>query len=199
MGRGRGPFAGGPEEARRRLVGAAEECFLDYGVRRTTMDDVARRAGVSRPTVYRYFSDRDALVVEVVTLRARAFAGRAREYIAGRSDFPSKIVDGLTFLVRGGQRDPILRTLLRPDNLSATSGILTAGRVAEQLSLEVWEPVLVAAQQAGEMQPDLDPRELCGLMADLELMLIGRQDLLDPDGPGVRDLVGEFLLPALVA
>lgn len=199
MARGRGPFAGGPEEARRRLVEAAEGCFLDFGVRRTTMDDVARRAGVSRPTVYRYFSDRDALIVEVVTRRSRTFGVRAREYITGRPDFASKIVDGLAYLVRGGRRDPILRALLQPDNLSATSGILTAGNVAERLTFEVWEPILVAAQEAGEMRADIDPEELCGLMADLELMMIGRQDLLDPEGPDVRDLVGEFLLPALAA
>jgi AcrR family transcriptional regulator len=199
VARGRGPFAGGPEQARRQLVVAAEECFLDFGVRRTTMDDVARRAGVSRPTVYRYFSDRDALVVEVVTRRARIFGVRAREYISGRPDFPSKIVDGLGYLVRGGRRDPILSALLQPDTLSATSGILTAGKVAERLSLEVWEPILIAAQEAGEMRPEIDPRELCGVMADLELMMIGRQDLLDPDGPGVRELVGDFLLPALAA
>lgn len=199
MARGRGPFAGGPEQARTRLVAAAEECFLDYGVRRTTMDDVARRAGVSRPTVYRYFSDRDALIVEVVTRRARSFGVRAREYISGRPDFPAKIVDGLGYLVRGGRRDPILRALLQPDNLSATSGILTAGKVAEQLTLEVWEPILVAAQEAGEMRSDIDPRELCGVMADLEFMMIGREDLFAPGGPGVRELVGDFLLPSLVA
>ncbi|OLL75984.1 Transcriptional regulator, TetR family [Pseudonocardia sp. Ae168_Ps1] len=163
------------------------------------MDDVARRAGVSRPTVYRYFSDRDALVVEVVTRRARIFGVRAREYISGRPDFPSKIVDGLGYLVRGGRRDPILSALLQPDNLSATSGILTAGKIAERLSFEVWEPILIAAQEAGEMRPEINPQELCGVMADLELMMIGRQDLLDPDGPGVRELVGDFLLPALAA
>ncbi|MDN5913752.1 MAG: TetR/AcrR family transcriptional regulator [Pseudonocardia sp.] len=199
MARGRGPFAGGPEQARQQLVAAAEECFLDYGVRRTTMDDVARRAGVSRPTVYRYFADRDALIVEVVTRRARVFGGRARDYVVGRPDFASKIVDGLVFMIRGGRKDPILRVLLAPDNLKTTSGILTAGNVAQRLTFELWEPVLLAAQEAGEMRPEVDPHDLCELMADLELVMISRGDLVDPDGPGVEKMIGDFLLPALAA
>ncbi|GAA2857262.1 hypothetical protein GCM10010472_13260 [Pseudonocardia halophobica] len=197
VGRGRGPFAGGPEQARRRLVAAAEECFLAYGVQRTTMDDIAKRAGVSRPTVYRYFADRDALIVEVVSRRSRAFSGHAREYIDSRTTFADKLVDGLAFLIDGGRKDPILRALLRPENLGAASGILTSTNVAENLTYEIWEPILSAAQAAGEMRPDVDLHEFCALMADLELMMVSREDLFDPDGPTARDLIGDFLLPAL--
>ncbi|WP_345380779.1 TetR/AcrR family transcriptional regulator [Pseudonocardia yuanmonensis] len=197
MGRGRGPFAGGPEQARRRLVSAAEECFLAYGVQRTTMDDIAKRAGVSRPTVYRYFADRDALIIEVVSRRSRAFSGQAREFIDSRTTFADKLVDGLTFLIDGGRKDPILQALLRPENLGAASGVLTSSNVAQNLTYEIWEPILSAAQAAGEMRPDVDLHELCALMADVEMIMVGREGLFDPDGPTARDLIGDFLLPAL--
>lgn len=198
MGRGRGPFAGGPEQARRALVAAAEECFLSFGVGRTTMDDIAKRAGVSRPTVYRYFADRDALIVEVVSRRSRAFSGHARDYIESRPTFTAKLVDGLAFLIDGGRKDPILRALLRPENLGAANGILASSNVAENLTYEIWEPILSAAQAAGEMRTDVDLHEFCALMADVEMMMVGREDLFDPDGPGARELIGDFLLPALV-
>ena len=42
-----------------RVLDAARACVLDVGVRRTTMTDVARRAGVSRMTLYRRFPDLD--------------------------------------------------------------------------------------------------------------------------------------------
>jgi AcrR family transcriptional regulator len=45
---------------------------LAFGVRRTSLSDVARRAGVSRPTVYRRWPDRQALVADVMT---REFTG----------------------------------------------------------------------------------------------------------------------------
>jgi AcrR family transcriptional regulator len=198
VGRGRGPFAGGAEQARRRLITAAEECFLAFGVQRTTMDDIAKRAGASRPTVYRYFADRDALIVEVVSRRSRGFSGRARAYIESRPTFAAKIVDGLNFLIEGGRKDPILRALLGPDSLNASSGALIATNVAERLTFEIWEPILVEAQRAGEMRADVDLHELCALMADIELIMVGREDFFDPEGPTARDMLGELLLPGLV-
>lgn len=55
---------------------AARECVLAFGVRRTSLSDVARRAGVSRPTVYRRWPDRTALVADVMTREwARVITG----------------------------------------------------------------------------------------------------------------------------
>ena len=44
------------------LLDAARDCVLEVGVRRTTLTDVAKRAGVSRMTLYRRFPDVSALV-----------------------------------------------------------------------------------------------------------------------------------------
>jgi AcrR family transcriptional regulator len=49
------------------LLDAARECVLDVGLRRTTLADVARRAGVSRMTVYRQYSDLPTLVSALLT------------------------------------------------------------------------------------------------------------------------------------
>lgn len=45
-----------------RILQAAIQLFVDHGVRRTSMDEVAGQSGVSRVTLYRYFADRKALV-----------------------------------------------------------------------------------------------------------------------------------------
>ncbi len=41
------------------ILGAAYECFCIHGVRRTTMEDIARRAGMSRPVVYRHVRNKE--------------------------------------------------------------------------------------------------------------------------------------------
>ncbi len=45
-----------------RILLAARETFVSRGIRRTTVDDIAAAAGVSRITVYRYFPSRDELI-----------------------------------------------------------------------------------------------------------------------------------------
>ena len=49
------------------LLDATRAAILDFGVRRTTLTDVARRAGVSRMTVYRRYPDVNALLRELMT------------------------------------------------------------------------------------------------------------------------------------
>ncbi|MBE1558399.1 TetR/AcrR family transcriptional regulator [Nonomuraea africana] len=49
------------------VLDAARDCVLAYGVRRTTLTDVARRAGVSRMTIYRGWPDVGSLVGDLMT------------------------------------------------------------------------------------------------------------------------------------
>src|SRR5690625_5412712 len=53
------------------ILDATRTCVEAFGVRRTTLTDVARRAGVSRPTVYRRWPDVTALVADLLTRELR--------------------------------------------------------------------------------------------------------------------------------
>jgi len=66
----------GADETEHAILDAAAACVLAFGVRRTSLSDVARRAGVSRPTVYRRWPDLRALVADLMTRElATVFAG----------------------------------------------------------------------------------------------------------------------------
>lgn len=60
------------------LLRAARECVLDHGVRRTTLTEIARRAGVSRMTLYRRFPDVRSVVTALMTVEFGAIVDRAR-------------------------------------------------------------------------------------------------------------------------
>ena len=59
-----------------RLLDAARECVLAVGVRRTTVTDVARRAGVSRMTLYRRYPDLEAVLAALMTREFGRLIGR---------------------------------------------------------------------------------------------------------------------------
>src|SRR3954462_5164187 len=67
------PEGAPPDETTERILAGAVEHAEDFGMRRFTMDDVARRVGVSRVTVYRYFPKKDRLIEAVLLREMRRF------------------------------------------------------------------------------------------------------------------------------
>jgi AcrR family transcriptional regulator len=78
---------------RRELIAeAAWQCFLEYGYGKTSLDDVARRAGLSRPLIYLQFaSKKDLFTSLVVDMMERQFA-EAREALAADLDVRRKLM-----------------------------------------------------------------------------------------------------------
>ncbi|GAA4851796.1 TetR/AcrR family transcriptional regulator [Saccharopolyspora rosea] len=96
------------------LLAAARECVLADGLRRTTLAGVARRAGVSRMTLYRRFPDVDSLVTALITAEFTAILHRARD-AAGDGSARERLVAGTVHAVRLLQSAPLLRRVLRTD------------------------------------------------------------------------------------
>ena len=67
------------EETRDGYLDAARDCILDVGWRRTTLTEVARRAGVSRMTIYRTWADMPQLLADLMT---REWGGVVAETLA---------------------------------------------------------------------------------------------------------------------
>ncbi len=65
------------------VLAAARACVLDVGLRRTTLADVARRAGLSRMTVYRQWGDLETIVSALLTTELVALIEDAGEQVAG--------------------------------------------------------------------------------------------------------------------
>ncbi len=167
-----------------------------YGVSKTTMDDIGKQAGVSRPTVYRYFGDRDSLLGALIERRARMLFDRARKYIFGFESFAEQLVEGLLYLIDHGRRDPIVRILVGPEYLGVTTPIVNGSALVAELTAEMWDPVLRRAIQRGEIRSDLDVLAVGQWLALVQFILVGRRDVTGTDDPATRMLLRTFVLPA---
>lgn len=185
------------EAAQAHFIDAAEICFDRYGIVKTTMEDIAKMAGVSRPTVYRHFADRDSLVLAVVMRRARSLIGKAQAFIRQHERFEDRLVEGLLFLVKTGRHDPFVRILVSPENLDMAQQILGATDAVVDLTQEMWQPILDEAAEQGELAPGLDDREIARWLTHVELILVGRFDLADDDDD-IRRMLRTFLAPAFL-
>ena len=106
-------------EMRDRILGAAFGAVERFGLSRFTMDDVARLAGVSRQSVYRYFDSKDALIVALVFREEEAFIEGVREANARHPELQDALRESILFCLRAAREHPLLDRLLEsePDAL----------------------------------------------------------------------------------
>ena len=97
------------------LLDAARECLLDVGFRRTTLTDVARRAGVSRMTLYRRFADMRSMVSDLMTREFGALFAKATASTADAGTERDRLVTGAVAGIRELWADPLLARLLDLD------------------------------------------------------------------------------------
>ncbi|GAA1858901.1 TetR/AcrR family transcriptional regulator [Actinomadura bangladeshensis] len=187
------------DETRTRVLDAAYEQFSRMGVQRSTMEDVARRAGVSRITVYRRFATKDALVEHVVRREFRRYFDQFLLDIGQAETAADRVVLGFVSSLRAIRRNPLIGGLIATEpDLVVPSMISDGGRtlatvrqfVAGQLRHE---------QRAGTVSADLDIDHVAELMVRISASFLAiPSHLVDlDDDDQVAALARRFLVPML--
>lgn len=166
-----------PDETTRAILDATRASVLDFGVRRTTLTDIARRAGVSRMTVYRRYPDVDAVLRDLMT---REFGGTL---LAAAVDAADTDADGrarlrrqVTLGVASLRAHPLLRKVVEAEPELLLPYVLGRLGASQRRALELLEPAIAAAQDDGSVR-DGDP----GLLAHT-VLLAAQAFLFLPEG-----------------
>jgi AcrR family transcriptional regulator len=183
------------------VLAAARAAVLDVGLRRTTLAEVARRAGVSRMTVYRQYGDLGALVSALLTAELLGLIDVAREQVATLPSARERLVGAAVLVVerlaghplwcRVLDLDPELLLPLVVDRFGATQRA-AVDFVAEQVS---------AGQQDGSVRTGVDPRlaATCLLLAAQSFVFSARilvaEAKSESSVPELRRLLDSYLLP----
>jgi len=194
-----GPRLGATE---RRIRAAALACIARDGLGATTVDDVAREAGVSRATTYRLFpGGKDTIVDAVVGDEVQRFFADLAVELDAHDDAESLLVAGVGRALRFLGGHAALRSVLRhePDLLVPLAANDRLGPVLDAAAAFA-APHLRDHVADG---PDADRRafEVAELIARLVLVYaLQPSPSLDPgDDASVARFVRRHLLPALTA
>lgn len=118
--------AGTADETTERVLDAALNEFSEYGIRRTSIESVARRAGLGRMTVYRRFAGKDVLVRAVFMREAGRFLENLGGSIVDAQTASGRIERGFVAGVLAFRDNPLLRRALASEPES-TLPYLTSG------------------------------------------------------------------------
>lgn len=189
----------GADTTRERIIDAADECFARYGVAKTTVEDIAAAAALSRATVYRSFTGgRDEVILAVVLREVRRFLDRLAGRLGQERSVPDAIVEGILDAVAFMRSEPRVAHLLAPEAAGHTQAAV-AGAAERVLDLccEYIRPYFDLAQRQGVLRADIDAEGtiefLFRMISSLIVMDRARDDA------ETRRFLRTYVVPTLVA
>ena len=192
-----GPRARGREARHRRILDAAEELFAAHGFIKTSVEEIARRAGVSKGLVYTHYVSKEELLRDVWSRQVDAWMEATHKDVQAEGGSVAEgVARVLAVSVQHAREKPMLRRILSQD-----PGRLVpheredVGAFARRYR-EVLEPVLAHGVEAGELRSDLDVPHTAELVWLIHFGLI-RELFVGPADGWRAD--GEHLVRATVA
>ncbi|MEW5811861.1 MAG: TetR/AcrR family transcriptional regulator [Actinomycetota bacterium] len=186
------------EQAKQVLLDSAEHLFATRGYRTTSMEAIARHAGLSRGSVYRQFATRDALVAALIERVTQRHTERILARLPDGVDLLTIIVESMVMVATELIHDPLLATISDQTDDRTVAFMLANNPTLLQM-VESTIVAMMSDEDSGQLRPGLDPREVAQyLIATNISMLLGLiPGVEDPDT--ARRYITVFVLPALVA
>lgn len=187
-----------PRSPHDRLLAATYACVARYGIGKTTVEDIAREAGLSRATVYRHFpGGKEQLVRETVAWEAGHFIDRLTTAVADADDFATLLERAVMMANEAFEEHAVLQKILQTE----------PERLLPQLTVESERLLLLIrtfllpylSRERDRLPPGLDVQRGAEHVARLLLSFIGapgRWDLANP--AHVRELVRTELLAGIL-
>ncbi|WP_433525048.1 TetR/AcrR family transcriptional regulator [Nocardia pseudovaccinii] len=165
----------GPEDRNQtRVLDAALLAFLDFGIKRTSMVEVARRCGLSLATLYRRFASKSDLIQAVGMRQARQFveevdAAQQRQ-VDRDADAEDQIVELFVAFLNGLRGNKLLDRLLKTEPEIVLPYLTVKGAPVLELGRDYVAEFITRLQWEGKL-PEYDPEPVAEMIARTALSL----------------------------
>ncbi|WGY01913.1 TetR/AcrR family transcriptional regulator [Nocardioides sp. QY071] len=158
---------------------AARECILDVGWRRTTLTEVARRAGVSRMTIYRAWSDMPALLGDLMTREWGTLVASGVDVAA--SPTPDAIADAVVATVGALRENELFTRIVELDPELILPYLLSRRGRSQELILQVLATAITVGQEAGLITDGLPQAVARGLVLAAHGFVLSAHTMVDDE------------------
>jgi AcrR family transcriptional regulator len=182
-----------------RIAAAAFEVFTEYGIRRATVDDVARRAGVSKMTVFRRFQSKQGLVGVVIAREIRRGMEELDRIWEREQTLEQRVVLGFSFAVEFVRGHALFDRLLRSEPEVILPLLTVDGAAALAIYRDLIGQRLRDEVRAGRAAPiDIDQAAEVLARLAISLVLTTEGTITLDDNETIVALVRNVVLPMLV-
>lgn len=188
-----------PKEVRRRhVVGLASELFTERGYEGASMDELARRAGVSKPVVYDLVGSKEELFRDVMTLEAEELARRISHAVTLEVVPEERLRAGAVAFFRFvGERKEAWASLMAMDAAAVTREVARVRRIHSKVVAGL------LAQGAAELGAEFDPVVTDAIAHAIngacEALAMWWQEHPDVEAEVLAGILTELVRPGLLA
>jgi AcrR family transcriptional regulator len=177
--------AEGAPDGTDRVLDAARAAILAVGWKRTTLTDVARRAGVSRMTLYRRWPDMQTLLADLMTREWSVVVEDPADMGLTEGASPlDRIVGGIGATVVALRENDLFRKIVEIDPELLLPYLLDRRGRTQDSILALVESTLAEGQRTGDVRPG-DPRLMARtLLLATHGFVLSAHTMSDPDGDG---------------
>ncbi len=101
--------------------------FLDFGIRRTSVNEIARRSGISPATLYRWYGSKDGIVAAVVLRETRRFLTEVESHVDPAGAPEDQLAEVTVVVARRLRDQPLLRRLIETEPDDVLPRLTTGG------------------------------------------------------------------------
>ena len=182
------------------VLRAAYEGVLEIGLGRLTLAEVARRAGVSRMTVYRRYDDLDRLISALLVVEFSAVITEAAERARREQTGRDRLVREVIHVTRRTAEHPLMRRILELDPEMLMPLVVDRLGSSHRIALDRLRQLLAAGQADGSITAgDLEAMSLQVMsMAAIHVFSARAYDSVDPRGrrwPELERALNGYLRP----
>ncbi|MFG2881220.1 TetR/AcrR family transcriptional regulator [Streptomyces sp. NPDC048297] len=176
------------------VLDAVRDCVLAVGVRRTTLADVARRAGVSRMTLYRRWPDLNSLVGDLMTREWLDVANRSMPQVTEGTDARARIVEGLVAGVEAFRAHPLFHKIVDVDPELLLPYVLDRRGASQEALLALMTEGLREGHTDGSVRAGHTDRQARALLLTVQSFALSLRTMTDEDDPELdtRAFLGEL-------
>lgn len=117
---------GTPQDSDRALDGALD-AFLDFGIRRASVNEISRRCGISPATLYRWYGSKDGIVAAVTVRETRRFLTELETHIDRDAPPEDQLAEVSVMVARRLRDQPLLRRLIETESEDILPRLTTHG------------------------------------------------------------------------
>ena len=165
------------------VLDAVRDCVLAVGVRRTTLTDVARRAGVYRMTLYRRWPDVRSLVGDLMTREWVDVATRAIPERRPGANSRDLLVEGLVAGVDAFRAHPLFRKIVDVDPELLLPYVLDRRGASQIALLELLADDLRKGHADGSVRVGHPERQARSLLLIVQSFALSLRTMTDEDDP----------------